>query len=58
MSRDGKLIRTLPHSRWVDEDEQDAAEEIDMPDPSGMGGMGGGMGGMGGMDQVCFKELP
>lgn len=32
--------------QWVDEDEQDAAPDDDLP---GMGGMGGGMPGMEGM---------
>ena len=33
--------------QWVDEDEQDAAPDDDLP--GGMGGMGGGMPGMEGM---------
>lgn len=34
--------------QWVDEDEQDAAPDDDLP--GGMGGMGGGMPGMEGME--------
>lgn len=48
--------------QWVDEDEQDAAPDDDLPGMGGMGGMGGGMPGMEGMGDGGFggigKSIP
>jgi len=60
LTKDKKKLQFVKtdFSKWVDEDEQDGAED-DGPDPSDMGGMdmasmmgGGGMGGMGGLPNM------
>jgi len=65
LTKDKKKLQFIKtdFSKWVDEDEQDAAEELDSgmdqgmggnPYGAGMGGMGGGMGGgAGGMPDMA-----
>jgi len=61
--KDSKRVHFLKtdFDKWVDEDEQDAAPDDDLP--GGMGGMGGGMpgmegmGGEGGFGGIDFSKL-